>query len=264
MMRLLANKPDGGFTLHKFKENEALPPYAALSHTWLEEDSEVTYHDLISDKYKEKAGYNKLKFCGDRAAKDGLDYFWADTCCINKHDALEHTSAINCMFRWYQRATKCYAYLSDVHVSEEGPDAQAVQMKWDAAFRGSRWFTRGWTLQELLAPVSVEFFSANGKLLGSKMTLETTVHDITKIPTKALLNYDLHGFKVEERVKWSESRKTTVPEDGAYCLLGIFGLFLPLIYGEGEDHAFRRLNLEIERVNRLSLPVSSMPTLHGI
>jgi hypothetical protein len=102
-------------------------------------------------------------------------------------------------------------------------------------------------LQELLAPASVEFFSANSKQLGSKITLEQEIHKITQIPIRALRNYDLREFKVDERMSWVTGRKTTVKEDRAYCLLGIFSVFLPLIYGEGEEHALRRLKVEIQR-----------------
>jgi hypothetical protein len=155
------------------------------------------------------------------------------------------------MFRWYQRATKCYVYLSDVHVPDEVVDAQAFRITWEDEFRRTRWFTRGWTLQELLAPASVEFFSANGKQLGSKMTLEQEIHEITKIPIRALRKYDLREFSVDERMSWIAGRRTTVKEDKAYCLLGIFGVFLPLIYGEGEEHAFRRLRKEIQEAESL-------------
>jgi hypothetical protein len=137
-------------------------------------------------------------------------------------------------------------YLSDVHVPDEVIDAQPFRITWEDAFRRSRWFTRGWTLQELLAPASVEFFSANGKQLGSKITLGQEIHEITQIPIRALRKYDLREFSIDERMSWVTRRRTTVKEDMAYCLLGIFDVFLPLIYGEGEEHAFRRLRKEIQ------------------
>lgn len=244
-MRLIGSKPGGGFKLSTFN-NDDIPPYAILSHTW-SEGKEVTYDELVTGIGKDKAGYAKLRFCGERAAKDGLNYFWVDTCCINKGDNIELSTALNSMFRWYQRATKCYVYLSDVHVPDEVPDAQAFRIPWEDAFRRSRWFTRGWTLQELLAPASVEFFSVHGKQLGSKITLEQEIHEITQIPIRALRNYDLSEFNVDERMTWVTGRKTTIEEDRAYCLLGIFGVFLPLIYGEGEEYALGRLKMEIQR-----------------
>jgi hypothetical protein len=244
-MRLIRSKLGGGFELSTFS-NDDIPPYAILSHTW-SEGEEVTYDELVAGKSKNKAGYNKIRFCGQRAAKDGLQYFWVDTCCIDKRDNNELSTALNNMFRWYQRAVKCYVYLSDVHVTDEVTDTQAFRIAWEDAFRRSRWFTRGWTLQELLAPASVELFSANGKQLGSKISLEREIHEITRIPVKALRNYDLREFSIDERMGWAANRKTTVEEDRAYCLLGIFGVFLPLIHGEGEDYALQRLKDEIQR-----------------
>ena len=243
-MRLLGSKPGGGFELISFNTDD-IPPYAILSHTW-SEGEEVTYDELVAGEGKNKAGYAKLRFCGERAAKDGLNLFWVDTCCIDKRDNNELGTALNSMFRWYRHATKCYVYLSDVHVPDEVIDAQAFRITWEDAFRRSRWFTRGWTLQELLAPASVEFYSANNKQLGSKITLEQEIHEITQIPIRALRKYDLQEFNVDERMRWVVGRRTTVKEDRAYCLLGIFGVFLPLIYGEGEEHAFRRLRKEIQ------------------
>jgi hypothetical protein len=243
-MRLLRSKPGGGFELSNFNTND-IPPYAILSHTW-SEGGEVTYDELVAGEGKNKTGYAKLRFCEERSTKDGLSYFWVDTCCIDKRDNNELSTALNSMFRWYQRATKCYVYLLDVHVPDEVMDAQAFRITWEDALRKSRWFTRGWTLQELLAPASVEFFSANGKQLGSKITLDQEIHEITQIPIKALRKYDPQEFSVGERMSWATKRRTTVEEDRAYCLLGLFGVFLPLIYGEGEKHAFKRLRKEIQ------------------
>jgi hypothetical protein len=243
-MRLIGSKPGGGFELRAFNDN--IPPYAILSHTW-SEGEEVTYDELVTGKGVNKAGYDKIRFCAARAAKDGLKYVWVDTCCIDKRDNHELSMSLNNMFRWYQRAVKCYVYLSDVHVADEVTDIQTFRVAWEVAFRRSRWFTRGWTLQELLAPANVEFFSANGKHLGSKISLEQIIHEITQIPVGALRNYDLHEFSIDERMAWIGSRKTTVEEDRAYCLLGIFGVFLPLIPGEGEEYALQRLRDEVQR-----------------
>ena len=144
-------------------------------------------------------------------------------------------------------------YLTDVHVEDEAVDAQAFPVIWEDAFRRSAWFSRGWTLQELLAPATVEFFAANGKYLGSKISLEQEIHEITSIPTRALRKYRLEEFSVGDRMSWAKMRRTTVEEDKAYCLLGIFGVFLPPIPGEGEEYAMRRLWKEIEAQNN---PVS--------
>ena len=244
-MRLLKRSPSGDLGLVSFN-NDDLPPYAILSHTWTE-GQEVTYSDLVAGTGKDKTGYAKIRFCVDSAAKDGLQYCWVDTCCIDKSTSVELSTAINSMFRWYQRARKCYVYLSDVEVPDEINDAQAFRITWEEAFRQSRWFTRGWTLQELLAPATVEFFSKDGKLLGSRVLLEQAIHEITKIPIGILRGQSLTEFSVEERMSWAAKRTTTFKEDKVYCLLGIFGVFLSLIYGEGEAYATLRLREEIQR-----------------
>jgi hypothetical protein len=151
------------------------------------------------------------------------------------------------MFHWYQRATKCYVYLSDVQVPAEVVDVQSFQITWEDAFQRSRWFTRGWTLQELIAPPMVEFFSKEGKRLGSKISLEHKIQEITKVPFEALRGHHLSEFSVSERMSWAVNRNTTLKEDKVYCLFGIFEVFMPLIYGEGETHASQRLEEEIQR-----------------
>ena len=244
-MRLLRRKPHDDFELVTYNTDD-LPPYAILSHTWIE-DGEVTYEELLAGTGKDKAGYAKIRFCGERAAQDGLDYFWVDTCCISKSTSDEVSTSINSMFRWYQRASKCYVYLSDVQVPDEAIEGQAFRITWEDAFRQSRWFTRGWTLQELLAPATVEFFSNSGRRLGCKLSLEQEVHEVTKIPLEALRGRPLSEFSVEERMAWAANRKTTLKEDRVYCLLGVFGVFLPLIYGEGEEYASLRLREEVEK-----------------
>lgn len=244
-MRLLKNSPDGDFELVSVSDEDP-PPYAILSHTWAE-GQEITYYELVSGTGKNKAGYDKLRFCVDRAAKDLLQYSWVDTCCIDKSTSNEISTAVNSMFRWYQRASKCYVYLSDVQIPSEITDAEEFRICWEAAFRRSRWFTRGWTLQELLAPAIVEFFSKEGKQLGSRISLEQEIYEITKIPIGVLRGQRLTGFSVEERMSWAANRMTTLKEDKAYCLLGICGVFLPLIYGEGEAHATLRLKEEIKK-----------------
>ncbi|KAM3087076.1 hypothetical protein ACMFMG_001186 [Clarireedia jacksonii] len=246
MIRLLkCSADDGGFVLTSFNDDNA-PSYAILSHTWTD-GQEVTYNELLAGTGTDKYGYAKIRFCSERAAADSVEYFWVDTCCINKATNDELSTAINSMFRWYQRAAKCYVYLTDVYVSEEITNAEAFRISWEQAFRRSRWFTRGWTLQELLAPAHVEFFSQNGKRLGSRISLEQEIHSITGIPIQALRDQKLIEFSIEERISWAARRTTTLKEDKIYCLLGIFGVFLPLIYGEGEGHAMLRLQEEIQK-----------------
>jgi hypothetical protein len=244
-MRLLKHLLCGDVELVSFHD-EDVPPYAILSHTWAE-DQEVTYDEMVRGAGREKSGYDKIRFCSSQAALDGLEYSWIDTCCIDKSASHELSTAINSMFRWYQRASKCYVYLSDVAMSECIANVESSRTTVEEAFRQSRWFTRGWTLQELLAPTYVEFFSKEGKMLGSRISLEQQIYGITKIPLRALRGQNLTEFSIEERMSWSANRTTTLKEDKVYCLLGIFGVFLSLIYGEGEDYAAMRLREEIER-----------------
>ncbi len=162
----------------KFKLTDDLvrniPRYAILSHTWGPDTEEVTFKDLVDGAKEDKIGYQKIRFCAEQASRDGLQYFWVDTCCIDKTNNNELSTAINSMFRWYQNAARCYVYLSDLTVSgyEKG---QQLEPGWESAFRTHRWFTRGWTLQELLAPASVEFFTQDGRRLGDKRSLEQDI-----------------------------------------------------------------------------------------
>jgi hypothetical protein len=151
-----------------------------------------------------------------------LEYFWVDTCYIDKSSSNELAEAINSMFRWYQKADKCYVYLSDVSTLERKASDTFAECTWESAFRDSKWFIRGWTLQELLAPRSVEFFSREGKRLGDKRTLEQQIHEITGIPATALRENPLSQFDVDERFSWAKGRQTTRGEDKAYSLFGIF------------------------------------------
>jgi hypothetical protein len=246
MMRLLKRSPNDDLELISFTDDNA-PSYAILSHTWIDGE-EVTYGELMAGACKETEGFAKISFCVEQASKDNLEYCWVDTCCIDKSSCNELNTTINSMFRYYQRAAKCYVYLSDVQVPEEVADASVFRISWEDAFRRSRWFTRGWTLQELLAPVTVEFFSKNKRRLGSRITLEKEIHEVTEIPIDVLRGKkQLSEFSIDERMRWAEKRRTTVKEDKVYCLLGIFGVFLPLIYGEGESYATLRLREEIQR-----------------
>jgi hypothetical protein len=225
-----------------------IPPYAILSHRWGLDTDEVTFKDFADGTAEKKAGYRKLEFCAEQAKRYSIQYFWVDTCCINRADAAELQASINSMFRWYGDSARCFVYLSDVSASDDlTKDGDESQVPWKSAFKESRWFERGWTLQELLAPASVQFFSREGNLLGDKGSLEADIYSITKIPTLALRNEVPFGqFSVDERLGWAAERKTTREEDIAYCLLGIFGVFMPLLYGEGKGNATQRLKKEIE------------------
>jgi hypothetical protein len=244
-MRLLERSSASEFVLTKdFARDDQIPPYAILSHTWGADAEEVTLKDLMDGSSKSKPGYEKIKFCGEQARYDGLQYFWVDTCCVDKSNNNELTTAINSMFRWYRNAARCYVYLSDVLV--RSLDGKSVHVDWESAFRNSRWFRRGWTLQELLAPKIVDFYSRDHIRLGDKHSLEQQILGTTGIAIGALRGRSLSEFSIEERFSWAEKRQTTREEDKVYCLLGIFGVFLSLIYGEGQSNAIRRLRKEIK------------------
>jgi hypothetical protein len=249
-MRLLECNNTGDFSLTKDFLGDDVPRYAILSHTWEADTEEVTLEDLMNGTSRDKTGYDKIRFCGEQARRDDLQYFWVDTCCINRANNTELSEAINSMFRWYQNAAKCYVYLSDVPRAAFDANDELNQLPWELDFRESRWFTRGWTLQELLAPGSVEFFSRKGKRLGDKRTLERQIHEITGIALSALQGAPLSQFGVDERLAWAKNRQTTRKEDETYSLLGIFNVYMPLIYGEGRDNAFTRLRDEIDKSSK--------------
>jgi hypothetical protein len=232
-------------------DEDTIPPYAILSHTWGEEVEEVTFEDLAKDVGKDKPGYKKIELCGEQAKRDGLHHFWIDTCCINKENKAEHSLAIQSMFRWYHNAARCYVYLSDVSASPcHGVDNEVEPWQWDSEFRQSKWFTRSRTLQELLAPGSVEFFSQEWTKLGDKTSLARKVHEITGIQTLALEGTPLSQFPVNDQLRWKKARETKREEDGAYSLLGIFDVELAPLYGEGVASAFKRLMDEIHALER--------------
>jgi hypothetical protein len=248
-MRLLKNRENEDLSIVEFNEYTT-PPYAILSHRWAAESDEVTFENVEGNTGKNKPGYAKIRLCAEQAQRDGLQYFWIDTCCINRANKAELSLAIQSMFRWYRNAARCYAYLWDVSVSSFETDAGGNVLAWEADFRGSEWFTRGWTLQELLAPSSVEFFSREWEKLGDKRSLIQQVHEVTGIPHLALREAALSQFSVNERVRWIEHRRTTYPEDKAYSLLGVVDVDLAPCYGEGADGAFRRLHDEIDKTKR--------------
>lgn len=260
-MRLLRADDSGELSFVEYAGRET-PPYAILSHTWGADGDEVTFRDILEGGGKGKPGYRKLSFCAKQAVNDGLQLFWVDTCCIDKSSSAELQEAINSFYQWYQKADKCYAYLSDVSTRGLAGNGSAAQQGWKQAFQDSRWFTRGWTLQELLAPIAVEFFSVEGERLGSKASLLQEIRAATGISIEALQGTPLHRFRVETRLAWADRRITKRPEDKAYALLGIFEIYLPLIYGEGENNAFRRLREEIQRSTRFAVEQQSSNQAH--
>ena len=239
-MRLINTR---SLELHDFSLAE-IPPYAILSHTW--GDSEMTFQELSLPQRQRpaKKGYFKIEKTCELALKDGLGFAWIDTCCIDKSSSAELTESINSMFQWYRAAKLCYVALEDLP-----PDIAPEE-----GFSMCRWFTRGWTLQELLAPRTVKFYDMGWNYRGLKLDFISTIARITSVPLWLLKgDTDVADYSVAEKMSWAAGRQTTRVEDIGYCLLGIFDVNMPLIYGEGIK-AFRRLQEEIvKRYNDLTI-----------
>ncbi|KAJ2981188.1 hypothetical protein NUW58_g6747 [Xylaria curta] len=246
----------------KFEEysDTKAPPYAILSHTWQAE--EVSLQDFYRPDAATTAGYQKIKRFCQLAITSGLTYVWVDTCCIDKTSSAELSEAINSMFRWYEKSAICFAYLADVSAETESLSPLLTN---------SCWFTRGWTLQELLAPRVVLFIGSNWKVFGNRDSLAYQISAITGIGNRYLTTraaeahyrtsdepyYDDYGGHLErlshireatvaEKLSWAATRQTTREEDVAYCLLGLCAVNMPLLYGEGPA-AFLRLQEAIIR-----------------
>ncbi|KAK5658012.1 hypothetical protein OQA88_2566 [Cercophora sp. LCS_1] len=223
--------------LEDFPSAYHVPAYAVLSHTW--EDDEVLFHEMVTapSAAKRRKGYGKILKAAQLARARGLSHVWVDTCCIDKSSSAELTEAINSMYRWYECAGACIAYLSDL--------APGNDLDLPEGLDKCRWFTRGWTLQELIAPRHVDFYDAAWSFRGSKANLSDCITRITGIE-KDVLDHTtpLANLSVAKRMSWAAKRQTTRIEDIAYCLLGIFDVNMPMLYGEGEK-AFIRLQEKI-------------------
>ncbi|KAI1109669.1 heterokaryon incompatibility protein-domain-containing protein [Nemania sp. NC0429] len=254
---------------------DPFPQYAILSHTWISPKDEITYQDfkqrkgdIENDIFKQK-GWAKLQRYCDRAAKDGWEWAWMDTCCIDKTNPADTQEAINAMFRWYQRAGICYAYLDDVDADKvlaneaflidqdlddiAGKDNVAdpssfPHMALKAFMIKAKWFTRGWTLQELLAPPYLVFVDRAWRRIGTRESWADEIEKASRIEARHLTSFsptDFTSCSIAMRLSWASRRETTVEEDETYSLLGLFGISLPLIYGEGRLRAFNRLQREL-------------------
>lgn len=221
---------------------DAIPEYAILSHTWAHD--EVTFKDWKRlEAARKKAGFSKIEMACRQALKDCHDYLWVDTNCIDKRSSAELSEAINSMFSWYKNAATCYAYLADV---ERAPPVQSTI--YDDHFCGSRWFTRGWTLQELLAPREMVFYAKDWSRIGTRSGMAGEISEATEIPAAYMWGSPLAQASVAQKMSWISKRETTRIEDVAYCMLGIFDINMPLLYGEGPK-AFTRLQEEIIRTS---------------
>ncbi|KAF2030919.1 HET-domain-containing protein, partial [Setomelanomma holmii] len=247
--------------LERFDDDTKIPPYAILSHTWgSAEVSLQQFEDAYTGdhftrfQFEQMAGYAKIVMASKQALEDGYAYVWVDTCCIDKTSSAELSEAINSMFRWYKNAKVCYAYLEDIEAGiSPPPDSGTVDesIRWNPKklhiknrLSEARWFTRGWTLQELIAPLYVRFYTSNWSLIGTKANLLAELEDITGIDADALDGEPPESFSVSKRMSWASNRTTTRTEDIAYSLMGLFEVNMPLLYGEGEK-AFVRLQEQI-------------------
>ena len=222
------------FRLEEFIKAE-VPAYAILSHTW--EDEEVNYAEIASASSLETLGqpkYSKIRGSVELAKAQKLDYIWVDTCCIDKSSSAELQEAINSMYRWYKNAAVCFVYLSDYHW-----DRPLGRRDWEETreldLQKGRWITRGWTLQELIAPSNVQFYDSSWTYLGDKAKYPYSISRDTGISEAVLKSGDVSTASVAQRMSWASSRKCTRVEDVAYSLMGIFNINMPMFYGEGEN-----------------------------
>ncbi|KAF5333992.1 hypothetical protein D9758_017524 [Tetrapyrgos nigripes] len=236
LMRLLNTK-----TLKLAEFYADIPLYAILSHTW--EKEEVTFQDIQNlETARLKAGFAKVSNACARARNYDFEWIWIDSCCINKESSAELSEAINSMYQYYEDAAVCYVYLCDVSIEFHPRNLKST-------FKDSRWFKRGWTLQELLAPDHVVFLDKDWVRIGTRWTLRDVVSAITSIPVEVFEGWDINTYSVAQRMSWAASRETTRAEDQAYSLMGIFGVSMPPIYGEGGAKAFMRLQQEIIKIS---------------
>jgi hypothetical protein len=217
---------------------EPFPKYAILSHRWGQE--EVYFQELETGLGANKSGYQKIKAFCIKARERGFSWCWVDTCGIDKTSSAELSEAINSMYKWYGNSAVCFAYLPDVQKEIRSDGSSQV-----SGFDNSCWFSRGWTLQELIAPRSVEFYTSDWVYIGDKRSMAKQLSSITTIDEGVLLGTTpVEACSVANIMSWASRRVTTRKEDTAYCLLGLFGLHMPLLYGEGA-RAFIRLQEEI-------------------
>ncbi|KAF4839773.1 Vegetative incompatibility protein HET-E-1 [Colletotrichum siamense] len=229
--------------LAEFQGGPPSLPYAILSHTW--SDGEVSFHDMADFVHaSKKPGFTKIWKTCEIARAAGIEWAWVDTCCIDKRSSAELTESINSMFRWYNDAHICYAYLSDYPPSTSQPRSsffRSAEQLSAAELGQCRWFSRGWTLQELVASRDITFFDKNWNDIGSKAQLQSLLASITGIDQEVLEDpAAVYEVPVARRMSWAARRRTKREEDRAYSLFGIFDVNLPLIYGEGRK-AFLRL-----------------------
>ncbi|KAK4443326.1 HET-domain-containing protein [Podospora aff. communis PSN243] len=230
-----------------------IPAYAILSHRW--ETEEVTFKDYTTQADPSNSspmkGFQKIRYCIDQAKEDGLGYCWVDTCCIDQSSSAELSEAINSMYAWYGDSAVCYIYLADVSVaapawSLDVNDEERTMLHHQVA--ASQWFTRGWTLQELLAPRQRTFYNASWSAImdlkkpgkgGLSLRLYEPLKNTTGISRDVLDEFSStsRSWSIARKMSWASQRQTTRIEDTAYSLMGIFDINMPLLYGESKKAA---------------------------
>ena len=236
----------------EFHDNETTE-YAILSHRWID-PTEIDYEEMVGlgkmdrqqqDEIRGRPGYKKILDACKQAQTDGYEWMWVDTCCIDKRSSAELSEAINSMYRWYGNAGVCYAYLHDVDGSSF--PTKKDNRKYPKSNGWPEWFSRGWTLQEMIAPRNLQFFNKIWQPIGDKKGLAEDLGWITKVPEHIVAN-GLEGNRpcVAQIISWAANRTTTRVEDRAYSLMGLLDVNMPMLYGEGKK-AFHRLQLEIIR-----------------
>ena len=239
----------------RFKEFSHLDvePYAILSHCWNHAPGheEPNYQQVLNGSRKDESlGWRKVLECCRIARLRKLTWAWVDTVCIDRTSSSELSESINCMFSWYQNSAECYVFLDDVPTNRDiGENWRGLHNSFTSghmpSFSLSRWFSRGWTLQELLAPSAVYFYDRFGNMIGTRTDLARTISYATGIhPLYLDHTWDIQHASIAQRMSWTSRRRVTRIEDIAYSLLGIFDVTMPLLYGEGEK-AFLRLQLAI-------------------
>ncbi|KAK6853737.1 hypothetical protein PG995_010549 [Apiospora arundinis] len=243
-MRLINVK---NLQLHEFYEESRIPKYAILSHTWsvdevgLQEFEHLSTGGPNARDTRAKNGYLKIVAACSAAEASGLEWCWVDTCCIDKKSSAELSEAINSMFKWYSQSRVCMVYLNDMDVRTEAQSEKGEFPIPDTC----RWFTRGWCLQELIAPQNMMFYDKEWNAVATKTDVSQLLSEKSGIPQSVLDDpNELSSIPVACRLAWASKRQTTRVEDQAYCLLGIFDINMPLLYGEGSK-AFIRLQEQI-------------------
>jgi hypothetical protein len=211
------------------------------------DEHEITFQEYydFQARARHPGAAKKIANACEKAKSHGSKYIWIDSCCIDKSSSNEFSEAINSMFKWYQNSERCYVYLSDFQsglTESRARNPVPITATQISNFQSCRWFERGWTLQELLAPKNEIFYDCNWIFFGPVAELAPILSTATRIPQQVLNGTTpLYHYTIAQKMSWAATRRTTREEDMAYSLFGLFNVNLPLFYGEGANKAFFRL-----------------------